>query len=234
MFRNIIFSFILFTSLSFAQLFGPKISALQLSHDFGNIKQGDTVTFVFQLSNDGDDTLKIKDIRASCGCTAAVTDKKEILPGEKTDLKVTFNSTGKKGKQTKHIMVSSNDPKTPEFDLVINSVVLEPTTTKVPVLYFNESDHDFGVVKEGKLLTYTFDFFNKGEGVLEISNIMTSCGCTAAVVDNKILAPGEKGTLKVEFDSSAKSGKTNKTITVISNDPDHHVKILTISADINK
>ena len=40
-----------------------------------------------------------------------------------------------------------------------------------PIIYFEEMEHDFGKVSEGRPLTHTFNFTNRGEGMLEIKGI---------------------------------------------------------------
>lgn len=113
MLRNsLLIALILFAS-SYAQLAQPKLVLKQNNFDFGDIKQGETVEHTFVLSNGGEALLKITDVRASCGCTAAVTEKKELKPGESTKLLVKFNSTGRRGKQNKTVSISSNDPQNP-------------------------------------------------------------------------------------------------------------------------
>ena len=80
-----LFSFC-FLQLHFAQLFQPTLILQQTSFDFGDIKQGEKVSHTFVLSNGGGDLLKISDVSASCGCTAAAPEKNELAPGESTNL----------------------------------------------------------------------------------------------------------------------------------------------------
>lgn len=239
MFKHILGLFLLFAFCSFAQIIGPRISIPVTTQDYGTLKQGEIAKFEFLVSNTGDDLLKITNVRASCGCTAVAPDKNELAPGEGTKIKVEFNSTGKVGKQIKHINVSTNDPKTPETDLMITINVIEPGTSvdslpKLPKIAFGEYNHDFGTVNEGSKVGYTFNFENKGTGILEIKSVNTSCGCTAANITMNVLYPGEKGSIKVEFDTAHKAGKNTKTIAVNSNDPEEPNKILTITADVLK
>ena len=76
MIKNILLAFILFSSILFAQLMQPKLVLQQTEFDFGDIKQGDVVSHTFVLSNSGGDLLKISNVQASCGCTAATPEKK--------------------------------------------------------------------------------------------------------------------------------------------------------------
>lgn len=78
------------------------------SYDFGEIKQGDVVDHTFIVKNAGTKPLVITNVRASCGCTVPVKPSQPILPGKTGEIKVTFNSAGKIGAQTKGITVYSN------------------------------------------------------------------------------------------------------------------------------
>src|SRR5579862_1369440 len=75
------------------------------THDFGKIKAGGVVNYEFKFTNTGKSPLIITSAQASCGCTTPVWPKEPIKPGENGSIKVTFNSTGKKGLQDKQILV---------------------------------------------------------------------------------------------------------------------------------
>ncbi|TDJ54855.1 MAG: DUF1573 domain-containing protein [Ignavibacteria bacterium] len=234
--RNLLIIIFAFSSLSFAQLLGPKLVTQQDEYDFGDIKQGDKVTHVFVITNSGGDLLKITNVKASCGCTAALPEKDELAPGESTNLNVTFNSAGRFGKQKKLIRIESNDPDNPQVIVTIkgNVVLSDDESSSYPILHFDQTKYNFGIVKEGKVVEYTFNFENSGNSTLKIKDIKTSCGCTAALVSSEVLKPGEQGTIKVELDTSNRKGKMSRTITIKSNDPKDPTKILTIYADIQQ
>ena len=237
MIKNSIFLILMITTVSCGQLLQPKLALQQTSYDFGDILQGDVVTHDFILSNSGGDLLKISNVTASCGCTAAEPEKKELAPGESTKLTVKFNSARRLGKQHKTVRVFSNDPQNPEMLLTITGVVVLPgqhSGENAAVIFFPETQHDFGKVNEGDKVDYTFRFINKGGSVLEIKDIKTSCGCTAALVSNDSLPPGQEGTIKVELNTENRVGKMSRTVTIKSNDPKDPAKILTIYADVVK
>ncbi len=77
-------------------------------YDFGKIKVGDKVSHTFSFTNTGNLPLIITDAVASCGCTTPEWPKQPVKPGEKGEIKVTFNSAGKKGRQDKLITITSN------------------------------------------------------------------------------------------------------------------------------
>lgn len=232
--RKTFYFIILFTSFSFAQLLSPKLILQQEEYDFGDIKQGEKVSHTFVLTNGGGDLLKIEQVRPSCGCTAALPEKTELAPGESTNLSVTFNSAGRFGKQKKIVRIKSNDPDRLEAMLTIKANVILPDSDKTsyPKLNFFETEHNFGTVNEGKVVEYIFGFENNGNAQLKIKDVKTSCGCTAALVSSKLVEPGDKGTLKVELDTSNIKGKMSRTVSVNSNDPKDPVKILTVYAQV--
>lgn len=80
--------------------------------DFGTIKQGDKPVHQFKLTNSGKSDLIIRNVKASCGCTA-VKHENVIKPGQTIDLTVEFNSRGKRSRQNKSVTVITNDPKNP-------------------------------------------------------------------------------------------------------------------------
>lgn len=94
------------------------------SFDFGDIKPGSKVEHTFNLSNEGKKELIIRDVKSSCGCTAVSPSKNIVASGESVPLKVTFDSTGKNGRQSKTITVITNDPKNPTTVLRIASNIL--------------------------------------------------------------------------------------------------------------
>ncbi|MCE1199878.1 MAG: DUF1573 domain-containing protein [Marinilabiliales bacterium] len=103
-----------------------------------------------------------------------------------------------------------------------------------PMIDFNERVYDFGEVKEGKKVEYTFKIFNKGKSDLLIRSVKASCGCTAANPSTNVVKPGTDTDLKVVFDSTGKMGLQNKTITIICNDPNNSTTILRLTGNVVK
>jgi hypothetical protein len=61
-------------------------------HDFGKIKQGEPVTYSFEIKNIGDKPLVVENSWASCGCTTPEKITEPILPGATAKLKVQYNA----------------------------------------------------------------------------------------------------------------------------------------------
>lgn len=92
-------------------------------HDYGKLKQAETVLANFVISNAGKTNLNIRTVKTNCNCAVAKLESNEIAPGESTNLGIEFNSTGRRGNQYKSITIFSNDPKNSTKRLVIKAVV---------------------------------------------------------------------------------------------------------------
>ncbi len=62
------------------------------AHDFGKIKQGEPVTYSFEIKNIGNKPLVVENSWASCGCTTPEKIAEPILPGASAKLKVQYNA----------------------------------------------------------------------------------------------------------------------------------------------
>ncbi len=93
------------------------------------------------------------------------------------------------------------------------------TPIGLPTIQIQEPNYDFGQVMEGGKISHVFTVRNVGAGALHIDQVRTSCGCTAAVLKNKEIAPGGEGQIEVTFDTNHRTGDQRKTIVVTSDDP---------------
>jgi len=78
--------------------------------------------------------------------------------------------------------------------------------------------HHFGEVQSDTLLSHTFSFVNTGSDTLVVEELSASCGCTAALLDNDKLAPGEKGEVKVTLNTRGKRGNVRQSVDIFTND----------------
>ena len=94
-------------------------------HDFGNINQGDRVTHIFTYTNNGAVDLLISNAVGSCGCTVPEYTTEPVHPGETGEIKVSFNSAGKSGHQSKTVTITANTQAAKET-LTIKASIIPP------------------------------------------------------------------------------------------------------------
>ncbi|HQV01208.1 MAG TPA: DUF1573 domain-containing protein, partial [Bacteroidia bacterium] len=86
----------------------PELDFEETRYHFGEVKQGEKINHTFKFTNTGNADLILATVSASCGCTVPEWNKEPIKPGEEGSIKVTFNTEGKTGMQSKTISVMSN------------------------------------------------------------------------------------------------------------------------------
>jgi hypothetical protein len=101
-----------------------------------------------------------------------------------------------------------------------------------PRAVFKETTHDFGKVKQGDVVSHEFVFKNEGGAPLIVDRVETTCGCTAALVSEKRIAPGKEGKIKTTFDTRGYAGRLSKYVYLVSNDGESARRELVLVADI--
>lgn len=89
-----------------------------------------------------------------------------------------------------------------------------PAGSKVGV-EFAGTVFDFGTVTAGKEpVVHTFTFTNTGVGPVAIERVSVSCGCTKPEYSRKPVPAGEKGVVKIKYNTAGQKGEVNKDIKV--------------------
>ena len=88
-----------------------------------------------------------------------------------------------------------------------------------PKIEVAEPAYNFGTALSGPPISHVFMIKNVGNGPLEIRNVASSCGCTAAKPSKTILAPGEVSTIAASVDTHFERGHSLSVITLATNDP---------------
>ena len=105
--------------------------------------------------------------------------------------------------------------------------------TEVAEYSNNDKDTwDFGEIKVGSRISHEFILENQTQDELKIKNVSTSCGCTVAEVKKKILAPGEKTTIFVEFDSTGYTGRVMRYVYVSLDDKEQTLLKYTLQGKV--
>lgn len=101
-----------------------RISFDKDEHNFGKVIQGEVISYSFRVSNEGEGPLVIADVTSTCGCTVGEYPKQPLQPGEEGFIRVTFDSKGRQGFQSKVVTVVANTQPSNHPLRVIADVVL--------------------------------------------------------------------------------------------------------------
>ena len=93
--------------------------------NFGEVEEGSILKHTFMLENKSKNTLIIKNVRTSCGCTGSVVSNSEIPPGEASQIEVTFDTKGYSGKTEQFVFVYTDDSENPVVKLTVVTQVVK-------------------------------------------------------------------------------------------------------------
>lgn len=102
------------------------------------------------------------------------------------------------------------------YILVMGTIISVNAQFQYPNFKWENTEHDFGEIQHLDPVVYEFEFTNKGQAPLVISEVEGSCGCTVAEYTKDPVMPGNKGKVKATFDAAA-IGKFRKSIKVVAN-----------------
>lgn len=114
---------------SFAQDKVAKIEFKTDVIDYGTIEKGADGVRVFEFTNTGNAPLIISKVSSTCGCTVPKKPEGPILPGQKGEIQVKYD-TQRVNPIRKTITVLSN-AETPTVALKIKGDVIDPSKTSV-------------------------------------------------------------------------------------------------------
>jgi hypothetical protein len=85
------------------------------------------------------------------------------------------------------------------------------------VMEFEDLKHNFGFIHQGDIVSHDFVFTNNGDEPVIIQDAEVTCTCTKVDYPKQPIAKGQKGTIKVTFDSKSAYDRQERTVLVKSN-----------------
>ncbi|MBT3208828.1 MAG: DUF1573 domain-containing protein [Bacteroidetes bacterium] len=96
---------------------------------------------------------------------------------------------------------------------------------RAPEITFDETTHDYGLLKHKGNGVYEFKFENTGKEPLILTNVKSSCGCTVPTWPKDPIKKGKDGVISVKYDTR-RQGRFQKTITVYSNAKNSPIRLV--------
>ncbi|MSP11367.1 MAG: DUF1573 domain-containing protein [Chloroflexi bacterium] len=103
-------------------------------------------------------------------------------------------------------------------------VAIAPDAPRLALPELVEKDYnwDFGSISPNEPAEKVFKLKNIGNKDLKITNVTSSCGCTAALVSENTIPAGQEAQLRVTYDprvNKDKNAPITRYIDILSNDP---------------
>jgi hypothetical protein len=199
--------------------------------NFGDIDEGKIVDLTFKFKNAGDETLIIKNINSSCGCTVPRIEKMEYQPGETGIIPVKFNSRGLRGKIFKIITITTNDNgmDNTRTTLKIKGTVILKNFAMAKV----ETNHvPFNSVKLGEEYSKSLKIANTGTADLRIIEVAHSPQ-VYLLFDKDVVAPGKEMEVKIVL-TPMHIGRSSTFIRFRTNSFQKSFAIVKVSAEVKE
>jgi hypothetical protein len=110
------------------------------------------------------------------------------------------------------LLFASCEPRKPSQKISSSNALNEKKNSGKIV--FEKEIHNFGTLKEGEIVSFSFKFKNKGGSPFKIIEAEASCGCIEVKFTDTEIVPGDSSFVSVIFNSSGEWGNQLKGTTV--------------------
>jgi len=195
-----VFFFLLLSSAAQAQTKGS-LKFETINHDFGEIVEGNPVTFNFEFTNTGKAPIVLSNVQASCGCTTPVWIRTPIAPGEKSQIKVTYNASDHPGPFSKSIVATTDGEPSVYMLAIKGSVKPRPKTPaemypeRFGNLGMESHEMNFGTLRSNARAQAILHLYNFGTTPVQILGFNAPAGFQIDA-DIKTIEPGQAALIK--------------------------------------
>ena len=81
-------------------------------------------------------------------------------------------------------------------------------------IVFNKEIHNFGTLKDGEIVSFSFVFRNTGGRAFQITKAEKSCGCIEIKYDTQPVSPGDSSFIELVFNTAGEWGNQLKGATI--------------------
>jgi len=233
--------YLLWSVATFGQLSEPLFFKEKI-HDFGEIlEQQGNADYEFVFANNSGRPLRIISVQASCGCTTPAWTKEPVAPGKTGFIKASYDPKGRPGYFNKTLTVTTDLSGNP-VTLQIKGNVVDHLTSKEESLSavngnlkLKNNSFNLGKVYVNKE-TAASEFAVVNDGKEKIDFLEVVSPAYVHVTNPKSLQPGERGVIKIKYDSKAKKqyGFQSDNIELTTTDLSNPVKSFSVYATIEE
>ncbi len=175
--------------------------------DLGSIYRGDVVERTVAIKNTGIDTLLLRGVQASCGCTGTILSDNRVAPGQTTSLRITFNSQNFRGPVHKSVTVYTNDPTSPAATIDFTATILQEIVLEPQHFWFKDAE-------VGRSTKFSIRLQNSSEHPLRLKAFRTELVGLTLVLPEEEIAPGGEVQLTAEFTPRSATRTVSNAVTI--------------------
>lgn len=202
---------------------GPSIFVEETDYNFGTVDNQSSIEHTFVIQNVGDETLEISNARPACGCTVAQITEKSVPPGGTSELTAKLSLRGRKGHQSKAITISSNDPKKPQYRLLLVGDVHQAIEVRPDRLIY-------GQMAPGKEITLGIELIGTSEQEYLVTKIETNFETLIAKAEKE--EAGKNHNITVTLTAPETVGPVNGVVRITTDHPQRPTIDVPVAANV--
>ena len=189
----------------------PQLVVAETVFDFGAVQRGARVEHTFQLANRGPGTLRIDQVKSTCGCTVAVVSDRDVAPGGEGRIVVALDTAKLAGRTTKIVTVYTNDPASPVLGLTLAGQVNADVVVSPIPLYLGRIRRGDRVRREVTIVS------GEAGAIYSVTHVEHSHPGLRARLEPRTDTPGQR--LVVELDPDMPLGRFSEKLTLHTTSP---------------
>lgn len=178
--------------------------------DAGKINEGENIQGSIKFVNVGVTPVTIKNVRTSCGCTAAKPDKKTYAVGDTAEINYTVKTRGFKGNIAKSIRISFAEENIKDASFTIRAYISKDINITPNYLQFQPVSQNSDTI-----ITEFFEVQNETEAPVEIKKITVYNNLLKITPENAVIPPHKSHLFQVKF-TPTESGRHDTRISIES------------------
>ena len=184
----------------------------EFDHDFGVVPMGTNPVYKFKIKNKYEETIQLRGVTSSCGCTTATLSKNQLASQEEGELICQFNSNVGLGFKQATVTVQFAEPFVGEVQVTVKGTIRNDVLIEPAQLEFGS----FSPGKSPRLTTSLSRFMSPNWRIKDVRSVYSNVGVT--------LTPKYRGQDKVVYDlvaeikPGAEAGRIQADLVVIATD----------------
>ena len=239
---SIIPVFLVTSHFAFCQIV-QELAFSDKTHDFGTINEVDgPVEYEFTFTNTGTNTIKIENVKASCGCTTPGWTREEVFPGGTGFVKVKYDPQNRPGPFSKSLTVTTNSASKTYVLYIKGKVTPRPRTIEddfpslmggIRVKY---KAFNLGKVLNNAPVTKEFEIYNASENPIRFLDSTQAPAYIVVQVSPIILEPKAKGNIIITYDTRSRNdlGFMSDNIVLFTDEAENSRKSFSVYATIEE
>lgn len=198
--------FLLLTLLSAFGVGATDVKWIDREIDFGTLREiaGEATRYA-RFINTGKEPVAVAELRPSCGCTAAFTDREIVQPGDTATIAVTYDPAGRPGRFEKTLRVYLDDSYSFSLPLKGTVVAAPETVSKqypysIGPLALTSSSAFIGEMKHDEARHAFVNVYNQTPDSVAISWEVPSKAISVDAAPKR-LGPGDIGAISIYYNA---------------------------------